>query len=288
MSQFAIAGLQLEVSGKDNRYLIQKEIERTLRLYPWVQMVVIGELATFGADKSFAQELPGEVENFYCRIAKDLGIWLVPGSVYEKVGDNIYNTAMAIDPEGKVTGRYRKMFPFRPYEENVEGGADFLVFDVPDAGRFGIHICYDQWFPETSRQMAWMGAEVLICPTMTNTADRELELCLARANAITNQCYVFNVNVAGNLGNGRSIVVGPEGKIIYQAGELQETIPLELDIAKVAQVRERGVLGLGQTLKSLRDSNSEFPVYKGASPDGGTAELGPLVKPKSRSKAKLD
>ena len=89
MSQFAIAGLQLEVSGKDNRYLIQKEIERTLRLYPWVQMVVIGELATFGADKSFAQELPGEVENFYCRIAKYLGICLVPGSVYEKVGEDI-------------------------------------------------------------------------------------------------------------------------------------------------------------------------------------------------------
>ncbi len=288
MSQFAIAGLQLEVSGKDNRYLIQKEIEKTLRLFPWVQMVVIGELATFGADKSFAQELPGEVENFYCRIAHDLGIWLVPGSVYEKDGNEIYNTAMAIDPEGKVVGRYRKMFPFLPYEENVEAGTDFLVFDVPGAGRFGVHICYDQWFPETSRQMAWMGAEVLICPTMTNTVDRELELCLARANAISNQCYVFNINVAGSLGNGRSIVVGPDGKVIHQAGEAQETIPLELDIAKVAQVRERGVLGLGQTLKSLRDSRSEFPVYQGAPPAGGTADLGPLVKPESRSKDKLD
>ena len=72
MSQFAIAGLQLEISGKDNRYLIQKEIEKTIRQFPWVQMVVIGELATFGIDKSFAQELPGEIENFYCRIAKDL------------------------------------------------------------------------------------------------------------------------------------------------------------------------------------------------------------------------
>ncbi|RLQ23409.1 carbon-nitrogen hydrolase family protein [Seongchinamella sediminis] len=288
MSQFAIAGLQLEVSGKDNRYLIQKEIEKTLRLFPWVQMVVIGELATFGADKSFAQELPGDIENFYCRIAREHGIWLVPGSVYEKKGDHIYNTAMAIDPEGKVAGRYRKMFPFCPYEENIAAGTDFLVFDVPGAGRFGFQICYDQWFPETARQLAWMGAEVLLCPTMTNTVDRELELCLARANAISNQCYVVNVNVAGQLGNGRSIVVGPDGKVIHQAGELQETIPLELDIARVAQVRERGVMGLGQTLKSLRDSGAEFPVYRDAAPAGAAARLGPLVKPAAGRGGKLD
>ena len=287
MSLFAIAGLQLEISGKDNRYLIQKEIEKTIRQFPWVQMVVIGELATFGIDKSFAQELPGEIENFYCRIAKDLGIWLIPGSIYEKDGDNIYNTALVIEPQGKVVGRYRKMYPFHPYEGNVAGGSDFLVFDVPEVGRFGLNICYDQWFPETIRQMAWMGAEVMICPTMTNTTDRELELCLARANAISNQCYVFNVNVAGALGNGKSIVIDPEGKILHQAGDIHEKFPLELDLALVRRVRERGVHGLGQTLKSFRDANIEFPVYRGSKPEGTVAKLGPLEKP-GRNKSNLD
>ena len=287
MSHFAIAGLQLEISGKDNRYLIQKEIEKTLRLFPWVQMVVIGELATFGTDSSFAQELPGEVENFYCRIAHDLDIWLVPGSVYENTGDQIYNTALVIDPQGKVIGRYRKMFPFYPYEIDLSEGKDFLVFDVPDVGRFGLNICYDQWFPETYRQLAWMGAEVIICPTMTNTTDRDLELCLARANAITNQCFVFNVNVAGALGNGNSIVIGPDGKVVHEAGDIQEVFPLELDLEQVRRTRERGVQGLGQPLKSFRDAGIKFPVYTGAAPEGATASLGKLVKP-SRGKSKLD
>ena len=110
---------------------------------------------------------------------------------------------------------------------------------------------------------------------------------MARANAISNQCYVFNVNVAGALGNGKSIVIGPDGKIIHQAGELHETFPLELDLAQVRRVRERGAHGLGQPLKSFRDARIEFPVYKGAAPEGGMAELGDLVKP-DRDETKLD
>ncbi len=280
MSRFAIAGLQLEVSSRDNRYLVKKEIEKTLRAFPWVQMVMVGELASFGIDRSFAEPLPGETENFYCRIARDLGIWLIPGSMYESDGDALYNTALAIDPQGKVVGRYRKMYPFLPYERDVTAGSECLVFDVPGIGRFGLHICYDQWFPETVRQMAWMGAEVVLCPTMTNTVDRELELCLARANAIANQCYVINVNVTGALGNGRSIVVGPDGRAIYTAGESAETIPLELDLDEVRQVRSRGVFGLGQVLKSFRDSEAAFPVYSpGARAGGALSDLGPLQMP---------
>ena len=286
MSRFAIAGLQLEISSKDNRYLIQKEIENTLRIFPWVQMIVLGELASFGTDKSFAQEMPGDIENFYCRIARDLGIWLVPGSMYEKDGDDTYNTALAIDAQGQVVGRYRKMFPFLPYEQDVSEGEDFMVFDVPGAGRFGLHICYDQWFPETARNLAWMGAEVILCPTMTNTVDRELELCLARANAISNQCYVFNVNVAGSLGRGLSIIVGPDGQVIHQAGECREAMPVEIDFEEVRQVRERGVFGLGQTLKSFRDSQSPLPAYEpGARSLGALSDLGPLKMP---PKSKLD
>ncbi len=280
MSQFGIAGLQLEVSSKDNRYLIQKQIENTLRLYPWVQMVVIGELASFGVDKNFAQSMPGEAETFYCRLARDLNIWLVPGSLYESAGDRIYNTTPVIDPQGKVVGRHRKLFPFLPYEQGVSAGEDYLVFDVPGVARFGVYICYDQWFPETTRQLAWMGAEVILCPTMTNTIDRELELCLARANAISNQCYFFNINVAGSLGAGRSIAIDPEGRILHQAGECQETIALEIDPALPRRTRERGVLSLGQTLKSFRDSRMPFPAYEGENRSAGElSRLGVLEMP---------
>jgi len=261
MSHFSIAGLQLELSGKDNRYLIQKEIEAIKRRFSWVNMVVIGELATYGSDPLLAQTLPGEVESHYAQIAKDNDIWLLPGSVFEKHDDKIYNTASVFNPAGEVVGRYRKMFPWCPYESGVTPGEDFLVFDVPDVGRFGVSICYDQWFPETTRNMAWMGAEVILCPTMTSTIDRELELTMARANAISNQCYFFNINVAGALGNGKSIIVGPDGSIICQAGERTQVMPVEVDLDHVRRVRERGVHGLCQTLKSFRDSEVSFPVY---------------------------
>lgn len=262
MSHFAIAGLQIEVSGRDNRYLIQKEIEKLMRRFPWVDMVVIGELATFGADPTAAQTLPGEAEKLFCQVAKDNGIWLIPGSLMEKHNDKLYNTSSVINPSGDVVGRYRKMFPWCPYEKGVTPGDDFVVFDVPDVGRFGISICYDQWFPETTRQMAWMGAEVILCPTMTNTLDRDLELTLARANAISNQCYFFNINVAGSLGNGKSVVVGPDGTVIHQAGERTETIPVEIDLEQVRRVRDRGVFGLCQPLKSFRDSTVELPAFE--------------------------
>jgi predicted amidohydrolase len=281
MDHFAIAGLQLQLTAKDNRYLIQKEIEAMKRRFPWVQMVVLGELATFGPDPAAAQTLPGPTEEFYCQLAKDQGIWLIPGSLKEKSDDKLYNTASVIDPTGAVIARYRKMFPWCPYEKNVEAGEDFVVFDVPDVGRFGISICYDQWFPETSRNLAWMGAEVIICPTMTSTIDRELELCLARSNAIANQCYFFNINVAGKLGNGKSIVVGPDGAVLHQAGELDEVIPIEVDFAHLRRTRERGLLGMCQPLKSFRDSTMELPAYdSGARNSPALSSLGKLEIPK--------
>jgi deaminated glutathione amidase len=280
MSHFAIAGLQLEVSNKDNRYLIQKEIEAVKRRYPWVKMVVVGELATYGSSPAAAEALPGEAESFYCDVARDNNIWLLPGTIFEKNEDRIYNTASVISPAGEVVGRYRKMFPWCPYETGVTPGEDYLVFDVPEVGRFGVSICYDQWFPETTRTLAWMGAEVILCPTMTGSIDRELELTLARANAITNQCYFFNINVAGDLGNGKSIVVGPDGAVLHQSGEVGEAIPIEVDLNHVRRVRERGVFGLCQPLKSFRDSKMAFPAHEaGARNSPALAALGKLEIP---------
>lgn len=262
MSYFSIAGLQLELSDQDNSQLIKKEIEILKSKFPWVDMVVLGELSTYGASTSHAQAMPGDVEQFYCEVAEQNNLWLIPGSLFERFEGKVYNTAPVINPQGEIVDRYRKMFPFYPYEKGVEAGDKFVVFDVPNVGRFGVSICYDQWFPETSRTLAWMGAEVIICPTQTATIDRDLELSIARTNAAISQTYFFNINVAGKLGNGRSIVVGPDGQVLHQAGEKTEIMPIEIDIEHVKRVRERGALGLGQTLKSFRDSKVEFPVYR--------------------------
>ena len=157
-----------------------------------------------------------------------------------------------------------------------------MVFDVPAVGRFGVSICYDSWFPETSRTLAWMGAEVIIRPTMTNTIDRDLELAIARSSAAINQCYFLDINSAGRLAYGRSLVVDPDGVVIHQAGSGHEVIPVELDFERVRRSRERGILGLGQVLKSFRDTAVRFPPYlEGHANSAAMQALGALCMPSS-------
>jgi predicted amidohydrolase len=277
MSRYAIAGLQLALDSGDNRDAIEREVDATLARFPWVQMVVLPELASFGPALAHAEPLPGPTEARYQALARRHGIWLITGSLYERCGARLYNTASAIDPQGTVVARHRKIFPFLPYETGVDAGEGATVFEVPDVGHFGLSICYDGWFPEVARAMAWLGAEVMLLPSMTGTLDREQELALARAQAIGNQCCVVNVNIAGPLGVGRSIAVGPEGEVLHQAGELRELMPLMLDLGQVRATRAAGLLGLGQVLKSFRDRPLHWPCYNGAEPASPfLSALGPL------------
>ncbi len=283
MSYFSIAGLQLALPCGDNLSTIGLEIVKTKKRFPWLNMIVLSELATYGPEKKYASALPNNAEEFYCQLAKEHNIWLIPGSLYEQVGDDIFNTTSVINNQGEVVERYRKIYTFTPYEKGVSAGKDFVVFDVPQ-GRIGVAICYDLWFPEVARQMVSMGAEVLIYPTLTGTIDRPLEVILAQSTAITNQSYVLTINAAGDLGIGQSVVVGPAGDIIYQAGSGVEIIPVEVDFALVQRNRERGLRGLGQPLKSFANTPINFPCYQTTKEkvfhkSNELMNLGPLVIP---------
>ena len=282
MRSFSIAGLQLELAKESNLANLGDEIRAVKRRLPWIDMVVLSELACHGTSIDRAERLPGPTEEEFSRLARENGVWLVPGSMFERSGTDVFNTTSVINPAGDVVVRYRKVFPFYPYEEGVTGGDSFCVFDVPGVGRFGVSICYDIWFPETSRTLAWLGAEVIINTSLTNTIDRDVELSLARAAAASNQCYVFNVNGAGMLGFGRSIVCGPGGEVLYQAGTGHEVLALELDLDAVTQVRERGWNGLGQVLKSFRDHPIAYPPYQTGARSAALDALGALVKPQKR------
>ncbi len=260
MSHFSIAALQLDLSAEDNLSFIADEITKTKRRFPWVNMIVLSELCSHGTEKKYAEQLPGKVEQFYQSLATSLDLWIVTGSQYEKIGNEIYNSCAVINNLGEVVNRYRKIYPFYPYESGVCSGKEFVVFDVPQ-GRIGVAICYDLWFPEVARTLACMGAEVILYPTLTGSIDRPQELILAQATSITNQCYTFSVNASGENGIGQSIVVGPDGDVIYKAGQKQETIPIEVDFERVRRCRNRGLHGLGQPLKSFRDNPVQFPIY---------------------------
>jgi predicted amidohydrolase len=276
-SRFSVAGLQLALPRGDNRAVIAEEVARAMRRFPWLDMILVPELAALSADIGRAEPMPGETEQFFQALARAHKVWLLPGSIYEKLDGKIYNTAPVIDPQGHVIARYRKIYPFLPYETGVASGSQICVFDVPGIGRFGVSICYDGWFPELTRAMAWEGAEVVLHPTMTTTVDRDEELVLARANAIQGQCYFLDINNTGQLGNGRSIFVGPEGEVLHQAGEAQEFVTAVLDLEHVRQSRRDGIKGLGQVLKSFRDTPMHYACYdQGGAASPHLAQLGPL------------
>jgi predicted amidohydrolase len=250
LSTFAIAGLQLEATAGDNMDLIIREIDAVMRQYPWVEMVLCPELAC-STDPDCAEPTAGPREQRFQDAAKRNGIWLIPGSMYEADGDKVYNTAPVISPEGEVITYHRKLFPWRPYENRTTPGSQHTV-----------------WYPETIRSLIWQGAEVILHPTLTSSLDRSPELAMIRAHAAQNQCYFFDVNLADPTGVGESLIAGPGGEVIYQAGKGREIIPLKLDLNYLRDVRSCGWQNLGQPLKSFRDSTISYPQYA----DGARSE----------------
>lgn len=283
MTAFSIALVQVKAANGDNVDAMLGRIDGVMRTYPWVQMMVFGELLPRGYELSAAQPLPGPGEDAFRDAARRHGIWLVPGSAFIRDGNQVFNTASAIDPRGEIVARYRKIFPFYPYEAGVSAGDEVCTFEVPGVARFGLGICYDKWFPETTRQMVWDGAEVILQPTMTTTIDREVELSMVRSLAAMNQCYYLDVNNAGELGVGRSIVCGPEGEIVHLCGTDDETAPVVIDLERVRRVRRIGMQGLGQVLKSARDSTARFAAFQRDRPASPSLDaLGRLAMPKRR------
>ena len=280
MTAFAVAGIQMYLGLQDNVAAMRSRLEVLMHLYPWTQMVLFSELAPRGPAHASAQPPGGPDEQAFQEMARKHKLWLVPGSMFEKRDGAIYNTTPVIDPEGEVVARYRKMFPFAPYEEGTTPGSEFCVFDVPEVGRFGVAICYDLWFPEISRTLTAMGAEVILNPVLAHFMDRYADLAIAQATGAMFQTYVFHINGLGVGGNGQSVIVDPAGRMLHRAEAHEAFMPIEIDLDVVRRQRERGLLGLGQPLKSFRDCNVDFTVYDRERFDRSYLDaLGPLEKP---------
>jgi len=288
MTPFAIAGVQMHVSAlHSNVEAMLHRLDILMARFPWTQMVLFSELSPYGPLPRFAQPFLNEALEQFCHAARRYRVWLIPGSMFEIGADGaIYNTSAVISPEGEIVTSYRKMFPFRPYEAGVEAGTEFCVFDVPGVGRFGLSICYDIWFPETTRQLTAAGVEVLLHPVLTGTTDRDAELAIARATAAQFQCYVFDVNGLGAGGVGRSCVIDPAATVLHQSAGQEDMFPIEVDLSQVRRQRETGMKGLGQVLKSFRDRSVDFSVYdRNSGSDAYLYTLGPLEMPTQGSRA---
>lgn len=288
---FGIAAVQMSVVPRDADATFEKMADVALNIgkqFPWVNLVVYHELVVPALVqfvtpddqvwwKKNSGPVPGPQTDRLCALARRIRKWMIPGSMWEIEDDKLYNTSIVISPDGDIVAKYRKMFPWLPYEAGTEAGNEFCVFDIPNVGRFGVCICYDMWFPEVARQLAWMGAEVIIQPTLTPTSDRPLELVMARANALFNQCYFFSVNGIGAWGGGRSTIIDPDGRILQEAGTNQTFLTEMIDLDHTTRTREYGTLGLAQTLKQLRDAQHVFPMYGGSKvAKGSFDQLGEL------------
>ncbi|MFZ1727727.1 MAG: carbon-nitrogen hydrolase family protein [Albidovulum sp.] len=290
MTPFAIAGVQMYVNAlQPNTDGMLHRLDILMARFPWTQMVLFSELAPLGPLPRFALPLINEHVEKFQSAARRHNVWLIPGSMFERTEDGrIFNTSLVINPDGEIVRAYRKMFPFRPYETEVSAGTEFCVFDVPNVGRFGLSICYDIWFPETTRQLTSQGVEVLLHPVLTGTTDRDAELSIARATAAQFQCYVVDVNGLGAGGNGRSCVIDPSATVLHQSAGQEDMFPIEIDLAMVRRQRETGLRGLGQVLKSFRDRSTDFSVYDRASgTDAYLHSLGALETPRQGSTAGL-
>jgi predicted amidohydrolase len=240
-------------------------------------LLVYPELHLFGSDehpaagreqvlRTAAQPLDSELVKRLGRIARASAVWLVPGSVCEAGnGGALFNTALVFAPDGGLAGTYRKVFPWRPYEPYTPGDR-FVTVDLPGTCRLGMSICYDAWFPEVSRHLAWMGADIIVNLVKTTTSDRPHELVLARANSIVNQVFMVSVNCAGPVGRGQSIIVDPEGEVLQESpGDAPQVLYQRLDPDQVERVREHGTAGTNRMWSQFlpSDPDLEMPLYQG-------------------------
>lgn len=213
-----------------------------------------------------AETVPGPSSERLGRLAAELGVVIV-GSLFEKRAAGLYhNTAVVLERDGRLAGRYRKMhipddpgyyekFYFTPGDAAAPGFAPIAT----SVGRLGLLVCWDQWYPEAARLMALAGADLLLYPTAIGWSpqddaaeqarQREAWITIQRAHAVANGLPVLVANrsgfepdpsgqTAGAQFWGSSFVAGPQGEILAQAAsERPEVLVVDVDLERSEQVR---------------------------------------------------
>ncbi|MDO4992505.1 MAG: carbon-nitrogen hydrolase [Prevotellaceae bacterium] len=233
-----------------------------------------------------AEPIPGPSTNFFGEIAKQLGVVIVT-SLFERRAPGLYhNTAVVIEKDGSIAGKYRKMhIPDDPayYEKFYFTPGDLGFQPIQTSvGRLGVQVCWDQWYPEGARLMALAGAEILIYPTAigyesTDTQEEQQRQRMAwttvqRGHAVANGLPVVAVNRVGYEPDpsgqtngiqfwGSSFVAGPQGELLYQAStNEEESVIISIDMERSENVRrwwpflrDRRIDEFGDLTKRFRD-----------------------------------
>jgi len=209
-----------------------------------------------------AEAIPGPSTDFLGQLARETGVVLV-SSLFERRAPGLYhNTAVVFEADGSIAGRYRKMhIPDDPgfYEKFYFTPGDLGFEPIrTSVGRLGVLVCWDQWYPEAARLMALAGAELLIYPTAIGwdprdaggEQARQLDAwrTVQRGHAVANglpliACNRVGLELSPMQGEpgiqfwGHSFVAGPQGELLAQAGDAEETLLVDIDLDRSEQVR---------------------------------------------------
>ena len=229
--------------------------------------------------------IPGPTTKFLGDLAKTHKLVIV-GSIFEKRAPGIYhNTAVVLDTDGSLAGRYRKMhIPDDPayYEKFyfTPGDLGFQPIDT-SLGRLGVLVCWDQWYPEAARSMALKGAEMLLYPTAIGyepsdaqdeqQRQRESWITIQRSHGVANGLPVLSCNRIGLEPDpagkgpgirfwGNSFVAGPQGEILATAADQEKLLVVEIERQRTESVRriwpffrDRRIDAYGDLLKRYSD-----------------------------------
>ena len=242
----------------------------------------------FGIAPERIEEPDGLAMQRLAQLAARLGVWLVPGSLkLAETGGGFSNAAPVFDPSGRLAGTYKKMVPWdTDLEKGTLPGREYRVFDIAEPRtRFGLQICFDADFPEISRTLTLMGAEVLIQLSMDPDSIPDSYQHIKYARAIENQAYYIYMNGAGDYGHyhlaGGSLVVSPEGQRLFEAGERATATIVSLDLDRLRHCRAAGSWDQVAQLQALYDyapaqplagKEQESAVFQ--APPFGTAKQG--------------
>ncbi len=233
-----------------------------------------------------AEPIPGPSTGFFGELARQFGVVIVT-SLFERRAPGIYhNTAVVIEKDGSIAGKYRKMhIPDDPayYEKFYFTPGDLGFHPIQTSvGKLGVMVCWDQWYPEAARLMALQGAELLIYPTAIGyessdsseeqQRQREAWTTVQRGHAVANGIPVITVNRVGFEPDpsgqtqgiqfwGSSFIAGPQGELFYRASDTdEENIVVNIDLDHSEQVRrwwpflrDRRIEEYGDILKRYLD-----------------------------------
>lgn len=225
-------------------------------------------------------EIPGRLTDILGGIAKEYGVYFLPGSIKEiknSEGKEILHNALPIfGPDGGIIDVYRKICPYYPVESSTTPGDQYVLFDIKEKNiKIGVMICHDWCFPEISRNLTLMGAEILFRPAIDPEGLYESFRSVPSVRALENQAYFISLNAAGSYAGtnayGHTTIADPEGRIIYEAGRTEVNYCITLDADFVKRTRTYGTFFTEQLVRQLN-------FFKIPMPFAGRIEEAPIFK----------